>query len=143
MSQVTASDAPNRVEVNPRDMNRVEIVEQPNRIEVSQGGPQGPTGATGATGPQGPSGPTGATGPQGPAGADGVQEEDVAALVAYIYNQPALSNSWAITHSLGFYPNVTAFDSADTMIEGAVVHTSTNALTVTFSAAVSGKAYLS
>jgi hypothetical protein len=35
------------------------------------------------------------------------------------------------------------FDSANTMVEGAVTHTNSNSLTIAFSATISGTAYLS
>lgn len=63
--------------------------------------------------------------------------------VAYTHNQNAVSNSWVINHNLGFKPNVTVQDSAGTTYEGEINHTSANSLTVSFSAAFSGKAYLS
>lgn len=143
-----------RVSVNPRDQNKIVIQEVNNEVKISASGPQGiqgptgPTGPTGATGSQGPTGATGAqgatgaTGATGPAG-PGVTTEEIIAVVAYTYNQPATSSTWNITHNLGFYPNVTAFDSAETMIEGEVVHNDINSLSITFSSSISGKAHLS
>jgi len=115
-------------------------------ISIAAAGPQGaqgPTGAQGATGPAGATGATGATGPAGTPGAAGITAGQVAALVSYTHLQSAPSSSWTMTHSLGFYPNITVFDSADSMVEGAVTHTNSNSLTITFSAAISGRAYLS
>jgi hypothetical protein len=65
------------------------------------------------------------------------------ARVSYTHTQGSASNSWTITHGLGFYPNVTVVDSAGTIYEGEIAYTNTNSLTVSFSAAFSGKAYLS
>lgn len=65
------------------------------------------------------------------------------ARVSYTHTQNAVSNSWVINHNLGFKPNVTVQDSAGTTYEGEINHTSANSLTVSFSAAFSGKAYLS
>jgi hypothetical protein len=48
-----------------------------------------------------------------------------------------------INHNLGFKPNVTVVDSAGTIYEGEITYTNPNSLTVSFSAAFSGKAYLS
>lgn len=73
----------------------------------------------------------GAAGPAGPG-----------TVVAYVHTQSGASTLWTITHNLGFYPQVATFD-ATSQIEGDIVQTSINSLTVTFSAAVSGKAYLS
>jgi hypothetical protein len=63
--------------------------------------------------------------------------------VSYEHTQGVSSNSWTILHNLGFYPNVTVVDSAGTIYEGEITYTNTNSLTVSFSAAFSGKAYLS
>lgn len=63
--------------------------------------------------------------------------------VAFAHTQGVSSNSWTITHNLNFYPNVTVIDSAGTVVEGEIFYTSRNVLTVTFSGAFSGKAYLS
>jgi hypothetical protein len=63
--------------------------------------------------------------------------------VAYTHIQGVASNSWAITHSLAFYPNVTVQDSSGNIVEGEIAYTNANSLTVSFSSAFSGKAYLS
>jgi hypothetical protein len=77
----------------------------------------------------------GPQGPAGPAGAGGV--------TSYTHTQGISLATWTITHNLGFFPNVSVVDSANTQVEGDVVYTSVNALTVSFSSAFSGKAYLS
>jgi len=63
--------------------------------------------------------------------------------VAYIHTQGVASDTWTINHNLGFYPNLTVVDSGGTIYEGEITYTNTVSLTVTFSAAFSGKAYLS
>ena len=63
--------------------------------------------------------------------------------VSYEHTQNSVSNAWVITHNLGFKPNVTVVDSAGTIYEGEITYTNTNSLTVSFSSAFSGKAYLS
>lgn len=63
--------------------------------------------------------------------------------VSYEHTQGSVSNSWVINHNLGFQPNVTVVDSAGTIYEGEIAYTNTNSLTVTFSSAFSGMAYLS
>ena len=80
-------------------------------------------------------GPAGPEGPQGPPG----QAEGA----GYTHVQGTPSATWVITHNLGFHPNVTVVDSGDSEVEGAISYGGTNVLTVTFSAAFSGKAYLS
>jgi hypothetical protein len=133
-------------------------------------GVQGPsgTGIQGVQGTVGPIGPGGgAQGAQGTQGA-GVSIQDVsnaiagAALgstddltegttnlyfktsrVAYTHLQGSSSNTWVINHNLNFYPNVTIQDSAGTIYEGEISYTNLDSITVTFSSAFSGKAYLS
>lgn len=60
----------------------------------------------------------------------------------YEFTQQAAAATWVITHSLGGKPTVTIVDSADTHVFGEVQYNSTTQVTVTFSAAFSGKAYL-
>jgi hypothetical protein len=84
-----------------------------------------------------------APGPQGPSGLAGVQNDAIPELVAYTHTQSSTSNTWTIAHNLNFYPNVSVFDSAGTMVEGSVTHTDETQLIITFSATISGKAYLS
>jgi hypothetical protein len=84
-----------------------------------------------------------APGPQGPSGLAGVQNDAIPELVAYTHTQSSTSDTWTIAHNLNFYPNVSVFDSAGTMVEGSVTHTDDTQLTITFSATISGKAYLS
>ena len=63
--------------------------------------------------------------------------------VAYTHTQGVSSATWTINHNLGFYPNLTVQDSAGTIYEGEITYTNSDSLTVTFSSAFSGKAYLS
>jgi hypothetical protein len=84
-----------------------------------------------------------APGPQGPAGSKGTQAGDIPALVSYIHNQLASTDSWTVTHNLSFYPNVTVYDSSGSMVEGSVTHINEKSLTITFSSSLAGKAYLS
>jgi len=65
------------------------------------------------------------------------------ARVSYEHIQDVVSDSWVIVHNLGFKPNVTVIDSAGTIYEGEIAYTNTTSLTVSFSAAFSGKAFLS
>lgn len=84
-----------------------------------------------------------APGPQGPGGVDGVQADDLIALVSYRHIQNAPLTEWTVSHNLNFYPSVTVFNSAGDQVEGNVVHTNETSLTITFSAPLSGKAHLS
>lgn len=58
----------------------------------------------------------------------------------YIKSTP--DKIWEITHDLDKYPSVTVVDSAGSVVMGDITYTSKSTLTVTFSAAFSGKAYL-
>ena len=86
-------------------------------------GRQGTTSAQGTTGTQGPTG----TGTQGTTGAQGASGIAGATLDT----------------TDDFHPNLTVIDSGGTIYEGEITYTNTVSLTVTFSAAFSGKAYLS
>lgn len=63
--------------------------------------------------------------------------------VAYHHTQGTSSASWVIAHNLGWNPNVTVQDSGGSIVEGEITYTSLNSLTVTFTGAFSGNAYLS
>ncbi len=73
----------------------------------------------------------------------GVAAEDIVPLVSYEHVQAADNSVWTVTHNLGFYPSVTVFMSSGDVVEGAIEHQDTNNLTITFSVAISGTAYLS
>ena len=108
---------------------------------------------TGAQGTQGLTGAQGAAGVQGISGAAIDNTDDVAegttnkyftiGRVSYEHTQGVTSASWVITHNLGFKPNVTVVDSAGNIVEGEIAYTNSNSLTVSFSSAFSGKAYIS
>jgi hypothetical protein len=60
----------------------------------------------------------------------------------YTHTQSVASTTWTITHNMGKKPSVSVVDTSDDEVVGEVHHNSTNQLVITFSAAVSGKAYL-
>lgn len=64
-------------------------------------------------------------------------------VVAYHHIQNVSSASWVINHNLGWKPNVTVQDSAGTTVEGEIVYTNNNSLTLNFTGAFTGNAYLS
>lgn len=136
-------------------------------------GVQGLTGTQGATGIQGIQGLSGAVSAQGIQGVQGIQGGGVSlqevldaisnaalsttddlpegaqnlyftpARVAYVHTQGVSSDTWNITHNLNFYPNITVKDSGGSIVEGEISYTNSHSLTITFSAAFSGIAYLS
>lgn len=119
MSEVHVNDRPNEVRVNPRDLNRVDVVEQPVYVEISQGGPQGAPGES------------------------GVLEQEIPALVSYAHTQGAASSVWVIAHNLSFRPNVTVITSGGSTVEGDIAYSDSNTVTLTFTSSFSGVAYLS
>lgn len=84
-----------------------------------------------------------APGPQGPWGTDGIQADDIVALVSYRHTQNAALSTWTIGHNLNFYPNVAVFNTAGDQVEGVVAHINETQLTISFSSAIAGKAHLS
>lgn len=60
----------------------------------------------------------------------------------YTHTQGSASATWDITHNLDKRPSVSVQDSAGSDIVGQVTYTDNNSLTITFSGATSGKAYL-
>jgi hypothetical protein len=110
-------------------------------------------------------GPMGLQGDQGELGPTGLSAYEVALLEGFVgteelwleslvgpqglpggsyrHVQNATASSWVIVHSLGYEPNVAVFDSGGTQVIGDITHNSVNQLTVTFSSAFSGVAYLS
>jgi hypothetical protein len=88
-------------------------------------------------------GQRGPTGPTGPAASNEQILALIPAAVSYRHTQSSVSTTWTITHNLNFRPNVTVFDSANTMVEGSITHISNTQLSVSFSAGISGTAYLS
>lgn len=79
----------------------------------------------------------------GPQGIPGPQGEAADASFQYIHDQIAASTTWVIVHNLNGFPNVSVVDSAGTNVEGEIHYDSANQLTVSFTVAFSGKAYLS
>ena len=60
----------------------------------------------------------------------------------FTYTQSTPSATWTITHNLGKFPSVSVVDSANTQVYGNVDYINDNSLTLTFTSAFSGKAYL-
>lgn len=73
----------------------------------------------------------------------GIDSQEIVPLVSYSHTQGSSSTTWSIEHNLGFYPSVTVFMSSGDTVEGSIEHQDVNNLTITFSVAISGTAYLS
>ena len=83
-----------------------------------------------------------ARGARGPKGDPGNLENLIAA-VSFTYEKQTNSTSWVINHHLGFRPNVVVIDYGQNNVECDIAYTNENSLTLTFSEAISGYAYLS
>lgn len=60
----------------------------------------------------------------------------------YIHEQGSAESVWTINHNMNCYPSVTVVDSAKSTVIGHVQYIDTNNLTITFTAAFKGIAYL-
>lgn len=61
---------------------------------------------------------------------------------SFVFDQQVASAVWVVVHNMGKFPSVTIVDTANDQVEGEVRFNSNNQLTITFTAAVAGKAYL-
>jgi hypothetical protein len=67
-----------------------------------------------------------------------------AADMTFVHTQSSASSTWSITHNLGYFPGgVSVVDSAENVVQGDIIHVSSDALTINFTSAFSGKAYIS
>lgn len=78
----------------------------------------------------------GGIGPQGPTGPPGVGS------TSFVYEQTVPSSVWKILHNMAKFPSVIVEDSSKAVCQGAIEYNSNNEVTLTFSGAFSGKAYL-
>lgn len=62
---------------------------------------------------------------------------------SYVHHQGAAAATWIVEHDLGYFPNVTVIDSGGTEVEGDIAYFDNNTVTLTFSAAFAGTAYVS
>ena len=60
----------------------------------------------------------------------------------FVFEQVVPAATWVVTHNLNKFPSVSVVDTANTSGFGAVEYNSANQLTITFSGAFAGKAYL-
>lgn len=58
------------------------------------------------------------------------------------FTQSTAATTWTINHYLGKYPSITTVDNTGQRIEGNVTYLNANQITVEFSPAVAGKAYI-
>lgn len=60
----------------------------------------------------------------------------------FVFTQTVASNTWIINHTLNKFPSVSVVDSAGTEVFGQVKYINLSKITITFSAAFSGEAFL-
>lgn len=60
----------------------------------------------------------------------------------YVHTQNTASSVWTVNHDLDKFPSITVVDSAGSIVVGEVEYNNENNVTLTFSAAFSGVAYL-
>ena len=60
----------------------------------------------------------------------------------FIFTQGVSATTWNITHNLNKFPSITVIDTGNTVVTGEYTYIDTNNVTLTFSAAFAGKAYL-
>jgi hypothetical protein len=65
------------------------------------------------------------------------------ASLRYSHTQTVSLTDWTINHNLGYAPNVTVIDSGGNDVEGSITYDSLNSLTLSFTSAIAGVAYLS
>jgi hypothetical protein len=80
-----------------------------------------------------------APGPQGPVGP---ASSFVVSNVSYTHTQSSPASVWSISHNLGFNPVPVVLDSAGTQCEGTLTYLTLNTMTITFSSAFAGYAYI-
>lgn len=73
---------------------------------------------------------------------NGVLSADADSDKTFVYEQMSASDVWMVEHDLDKYPSVTVVDSAGSIVVGDVEYNSTNTITLTFTSAFSGTAYL-
>ena len=61
---------------------------------------------------------------------------------SFTYSQAVAEDTWNIQHNMGKFPSITVIDTANTVVTGQYTYIDNNNVTLTFSAAFAGKAYL-
>lgn len=85
---------------------------------------------------QGPAGPRGEKGDKGDPG-------EVLGVAFYRHVQPIAATVWTIEHNLDMQPQVTIVDSVGRVVDGTIDYNDDSTITLTFSQAFAGEAYLS
>ncbi len=127
--------------------NEYTVLVGPDDVEVVLAANVGPPGMPGQDGDAGQQGTTGLSAYDIAIanGFVGTEAEWLSSLgsTTYVHDQSSASSVWTISHGLGIYPSVTTVTSGGDEVYGNVHYTDSSSVTVTFSAALGGKAYLS
>lgn len=123
------TEKPDTLVVVPEAEEVILIEESYEVVTVTTPGPQGATGV----------GAKGDKGDQGIQGNPGVPGGGL----YYVHEQMTPANPWVIFHNLNAFPNVTVVDSAGDIVEGEIKYDSAFQVTITFSGAFAGRAFLS
>lgn len=59
-----------------------------------------------------------------------------------VHTQSVASNIWTIDHNMDKFPSVSIVDSAENIVIGEILYSTSNRVILTFAAPFSGKAYL-
>lgn len=84
----------------------------------------------------------GVNGPKGDKGDKGDKGEPGAATPTFIHTQSVPSDTWLINHDLAKVPAIVVTDSGGSVVEGDIKYDSNHQVTITFSSAFAGVAYL-
>lgn len=126
------------VRVAERDSTRVVIREPEDATTTTSVKNQTKVVSTSGIGPPGPPGPS------GPEGSPGEKGDPGAEIVFRFVHQQVLPEAiWTIPHNLDGYPTLNVVDTAGSLVEGDVTYVDSNTITVSFSGAFAGFAYLS
>jgi len=60
----------------------------------------------------------------------------------FVFQQQTAATTWTIQHNMGKIPSVTIYDSSFSEIEGDIVYTDINNITINFSVLVAGSVFL-
>lgn len=129
--------------VTPTPQPDIILDEQDSRPEFAENVPE--IFVIDKIGPRGEPGPIGATGSTGPAGPQGVKGNPGldGTGVSYRFVQMTPAMQWDVTHNLTkAYPEVSVILSDGSRVEADVEFVDSLHLTILFTAAVSGEAYL-
>lgn len=103
------------------------VLSEKETVSVLVSETQGPPGIQGEKGEKGDKGDKGDTGPIAP---------------TFVFNQTVPSDTWVVQHDLGKMPAIVVTDSGGSVVEGDIQYESDLQVTITFSSAFSGIAYL-